>query len=325
MTTRDRTLPLWRRARRRFYHQLLKLALFGAEHSSLRVGRAQGRLLAALGWRLRGRERQRAETNLRLAFPDLDDAERRALLGRSTRLLGENLHDGLAAPALLRRPGFLREEDLQGRPSLSAELRTLAAGGRGVLILTGHIGCWELLGAEVARQVQEARLGKLGVVTGTIHNPAVDRLVQRRRARLGMEVLPRERGAGPILRHLRQGGIVAVLLDQNTRVDNILVPFFGRLAPTPAGLARMALRYGVPVLPVALARAGTGHEIRRGPVWNPLPDRSRDPAAVREFLFWCNAQLEIFIRRNPEEWVWFHQRWQEDGHGAAGLRPREGT
>jgi len=136
--------------------------------------------------------------------------------------------------------------------------------------------------------------------------------VQERRQRLGMKVLPREQGAGPVLKHLREGGIVAVLLDQNTRTDNVPAPFFGRPAPTPAGLARMALRYGLPVLPVALARVGEGHEIRRGDVRRPAAGCSGDETAVREFLSWCNAQLEFFIRRNPEEWVWFHQRWQDD-------------
>lgn len=317
-------LPFRRRWRRAFYHRLLLLVLFLAERLSLGAGRTLGRRLAGLAWRLRRRERRRARAHLKLAFPEMDTDRRRRLLRRSTRLLGENLHDSLAAPRLIRRPGFLQEESLQGRPSLTDELADLVAGGRGVLLLTGHIGCWELLGAKLARMLQEADLGSLGVVTGTIHNPAVDRLVQERRGRQGMQVLPRRQGAGPLLRHLRQGGVVAVLLDQNTRTDNLPAPFFGQPAPTAAGFARIALRYGVPILPVALARCGQGHQIRRGQILRPPAGRSDDAAAVLDLLTWCNGQLENFIRRNPEEWVWFHERWSVEPLAARG-RAIDGT
>jgi KDO2-lipid IV(A) lauroyltransferase len=227
--------------------------------------------------------------------------------------MGLNLFDTIAAHRLLGMTRAVREEPgPEGRESSVIDvLADLAAPGRGVFILTGHLGCWELLGGWLAQGLQDRGFEGLGVVTGTVRNPPVDRLLQDRRRRLGMTVLPRQQGARPLLRYLQGGGIVAVLQDQHTRVQNLDVPFFGEPAPTPAGLARLALRYEIPVLPVTIARDrhSDQHVVRHRP-----PLRFKAGAAedenLKEFLLRCNAELETFIRRNPTEWVWFHRRWK---------------
>lgn len=305
-----------RRLRRRGYWLLAVTLLAVAERMPLEAGRLLGRGLARLGLRLRGRERGLARRNLALALPDLDDTSRERLLRRAVDRLGENLFDTLAMLRLLERSGFVTEEAaLRGdRPDFASTLRELAHDGRGVLILTGHLGCWELLGGWLARAVPGAGCGPLAVVTGTIHNPAVDRLVQARRRRTGLKVLPRGDGIRPLLEHLRGGGVAAVLLDQNTRVQNRPVPFFGRPAPTPAAIGRIALRDGIPLLPVAIARGGEGHVVRRlEAIRPPAGTAKEDEAALDALLGRCNAALEEMIRRNPAEWVWFHRRWHDEG------------
>jgi KDO2-lipid IV(A) lauroyltransferase len=141
-----------------------------------------------------------------------------------------------------------------------------------------------------------------------VHNPAVDRLLQRRRRALGLQVMPRDRGAAPLVRFLKTGGVVAILLDQHTRARNLEVPFFGHPAPTPAAMATLALKFGIPVLPVA----GVWDEARQVLVMRHLPPlRPGAEPGLDEvsFLTQCNAALEELIRRNPEQWVWFHRRW----------------
>ena len=97
------------------------------------------------------------------------------------------------------------------------------------------------------------------------------------------------------------------MLDQNTRVENRDVPFFGRPAPTPVGFARLAMRTGGPVLPVAIGRSRRGHEVTHLP---PLRAAGgTEPDAIYSFLQDCNGALEALIRRRPAEWVWFHKRW----------------
>ncbi len=305
MTAAD--VGLRRRLRRRAWWLLARILLGCAAALPAGAGRALGRGLGRAALRLRPGERARARRNLETAFPGLAAGERDALLEDSAAALGRNLWDTLAAPRLLRRPDVLTQERGPGGDLPLEVLARLRARGRGVFVLTGHLGCWELLGGWLAGRPEAAGEPPFAVVTGTIHNPAVDRLLQGRRRDLGLRVLPREQGAAPLLRHLRQGGVAGVLLDQATAAGNLAAPFFGRPAPTPAGLARIALRHGVPVLPLAVAwdPARHGHVLRH---LRPL-----EPAAgggdAAAFLAECNGRLETFIRRNPAEWVWFHERW----------------
>jgi KDO2-lipid IV(A) lauroyltransferase len=300
---REATLPLWRRARRRGYFLLAVAILGSARLLPVRLGRWLCRGFGRLALRLRPRERRRAEANLARAFPGRAAAERRRLLAAAAAALGENLHDTLVVERTAAR-GFPGVAD----DGAVAAIAALRAEGRGVLVLTGHLGCWELLGAYLA-----AGLGGLATVTGTVHNAPLDALLQARRRRLGLRPLPRDGGAAPLLRELRRGGVAAVLLDQNTRVPNVDVPFFGRPAPTPVGFAKLALRLGTPVLPVAIAREGPGHRVTHLPALRPeAAAGGEEEAALRAFLGRCNAALEVMIRRNPAEWVWFHRRWDED-------------
>jgi len=299
--------------RRRLYWLLASGVLGAGSRLPLGLGRRLGVVLGLFALRIRPRERRQGEANLTLALPDLTAGQRTRLLRASAGRLGQNLFDTLAADRLLAKSGGVTEEAVQlGEAPLREVLRDLTASGRGLLILTGHLGCWELLGGWLAREVKAAGLGDLGVVTGTIHNPPVDRLVQDRRRRLGMKVLPREGGIRPLLAHLRGGGVAAVLMDQNTRVQNLPVPFFGHPVPTAAGFARLALKLGLPVLPVCLGREAEGHQVRRLPPMNMTGRAvSATEADLTEFLADCNLCLEKMIRRNPAEWVWFHKRWTQ--------------
>lgn len=308
---RIRSLPWWRRLRRRLYYWLLLFILWFIDKLSPSAGRRLGRTIARTGAALRPRDCQRAYSNIALAFPDRDKEAHQKIFKDSVIALGENFYDTLTTPKILMQPQLVTEELVQGGRSLVDEITQLASAGRGVLILTGHLGCWELLGGWVAQKLNESSLGPLAVVTGSIHNAPVDEFVQGRRRSLGMKLLPRDRGAAPMLRHLRAGGVVAVLLDQNTRVENLPIPFFGQEAPTPTAFARLALGYGIPVLPVVLAKNGSGHIIRRSEPLLPLKNSDKSDKALGELLLWCNGQLENFIRRNPEEWVWFHKRWPD--------------
>lgn len=288
-------LSFRRRARRAGYFVLAWLVLNVGRLLPRRAGTAFCVGLARLAARIRGRDLDLARRNLAIAFPERGAAELEGLLRAAVDAMGRNLLDTLIIDRWRRRDfaGVAGDETL-------AVLERLRARGDGVLILTGHIGCWELLGAWLA-----ARLGGLAVVTGTIRNAPVDRAVNDWRRRSGLTPVPRDGDPRPLLRILRGGGAAAVLLDQNTRVRNLRIPFFGRPAPTPATAARLALRYGIPILPVAIARRGDGHEVVGLPPIDPR-DHAGDLAGLAAA---CNRALEELIRRNPAEWVWFHRRW----------------
>jgi len=292
-------LPTRRQLRRAAYHGLALAVLGAVRLLPTPAGRwlCRGLARAALVWR--PREREVARGNLRLVFPGLTPPQREALLRRAAEALGENAYDALTLDRWRER-GYRGVED----DGTVAALRGLLAEGRGALVLTGHFGCWELLGGYLAD-----RLGGLTVVTGTIRNPPVDRLVNGWRRRAGLTPVPRDGDQRPLLRALRAGGAAAVLLDQNTRVGNRDVPFCGAAAPTPAGFAKLALRAGTPILPVAIGRRGRGHALTHLPPLRPEADAGE--GAVDDLLREANAALETLLRRNPPEWVWFHRRWPD--------------
>lgn len=296
------------------------LAVAGlAARLSPRAGRAAGAALGRLALRVRAQERRLAAANLALAFPDLDRAGRERLLRAGAEASGRNLYDALAARRLLAAPGLVHDEPGPDGRTLAALVAGEAAAGRGVLVLSGHVGCWELFGAWLAGEVTRAGLPRLHVATGVVRNPAVDRWLERRRRAAGLVPVPRTAGVAPLLRCLRQGGVIAALVDQNTGVDSRSVPFLGRPAPTPAGPARLAVRLGTPVVVAGIARRPDGgHVVTHGAVWRPDP--ALDPAAqVDACLRAANEGIGEHVRRNPAEWVWYHRRWDEqDGKTGPG-------
>ncbi len=283
-------------------------------------GRKLGGCLGRAALVLRPRERERGLANMRAALPRLGERSRGRLLSGSAVLLGRNFFDMFAADRLAgddERFGYAPGEEEEFGP-LGVQMSGLMAGGRGLILLTGHLGSWELLGVRVARVLDRIGRGPLLVITGTVHNEPVDRLLQDRRRAAGLLPVPRRAGSRPLVAHLKRGGAAALLLDQKLSDTDPAVTFFGRPAPTPDGVVRMAVRLGIPLLPVAMAweRRTGRHVIHRLPVLNPTDvgadaddDRAGLDERVRALLQDCQAALEKLIRRNPRQWVWFHDRW----------------
>jgi KDO2-lipid IV(A) lauroyltransferase len=186
-------------------------------------------------------------------------------------------------------------------------VRDALAAGRGVVVVTGHIGNWELLAAYFALKGTP-----VAAIARRIYNPPLNDLIVNFRHANGVQTILRESPSASreILGVLRNKGILAMLIDQDTKAPSVSVPLFGRPARTPAAAAALALRRNLPVLAVfAQRRPGGGHRLT---VLPPLPvvatgDRRRDIVSLtRQF----NEVLEARIRANPVEWVWWHRRWR---------------
>jgi Kdo2-lipid IVA lauroyltransferase/acyltransferase len=186
-------------------------------------------------------------------------------------------------------------------------LQEVLAEKRGAIAITGHVGNWELLAAYCAlKGVPVAAIAR------RIYEPRINQLLVDSRQRNGVQTILRESptASRDMLRVLRSGGILALLIDQDTRVPSVSVPFFGRMARTPAAAAALALRRELPVLPVfAQRRPGGGHRLTFLPPIRPTStgDRRRDVAALTTIF---NQILEERIVSNPAEWVWWHRRWR---------------
>lgn len=262
---------------------------------------------AALGaragalWRLLDRRRRRvALANVRRAFPSWS---REQVLC----LVRENFsHLGRVGAELLGLRGVTPEELLarcrfEGLEHLEESLSK----GRGAMLLTGHVGNWELAGLALG-----ARGFPLVAVGRTQSNPWVDRRATELRGRFGGVAVPHREAVRPVLRALRGGRVVAFLMDQRPRGSEAVPSrFFGRTVATNPGLAAIALRTGAPVVPGFAVREGAEHWIRFEPEVE-MPRGKRRREAIAEATAAFDGVIETAVRRSPEQWLWVHRRWR---------------
>ncbi len=262
--------------------------------AALERGARLGRLWHALD---RG-HRRLAERNIALGL-GCGPAE----AARTARDCFENLGRTLAEFALAgsRIEELLARVELEG----AGHLRAARAGGRGVFLLSGHCGNWELLGARLAREAP------LTSIARAMANPLVDAAVAGQRRAAGVRTLDARDAVREVLRALRRNEAVGMLLDQNAvRSERVFVNFLGRPAATNLGLAMLALKSGAPVLPTFSARGADGrHRAWIGPPILPAEAGDRT-TRVGVTTARYTAAIEEQIRRHPAQWFWVHNRWK---------------
>jgi Kdo2-lipid IVA lauroyltransferase/acyltransferase len=267
-----------------------------------RAARAVG---AGVGWaayRLLGRLRKTGLRNLEIAFPEKSVAERERILRKLYRNLGYLLGEFCQMPKYTRENtrGFLRYEGLQHY--LAARER-----GKGVLIVTGHLGAWEL------SSYYHSLMGyPMSIVIRRLDNPKVDNLVNEIRCLHGNRVLHKDDFARGLLAAMRHGETVGILMDTNmTPPQGVFVPYFGRMACTASGLARVALKTGAAVLPgfMVWEESERKYVLRFGEEIS-LISTDDDEADALANTARFTAAIEDFVRRYPEQWLWVHRRWK---------------
>ena len=262
---------------------------------------AAGAALGWLAWYLVPRQRRLAREQLRLAFPEKSESERDRI-GRASFV---NLGRAALETARADRMDIRALVDLDPRDE--ALLHAAHAEGKGIVVVTAHIGAWELFGR---------RMAATGIPCSTVakeaHDPRITALLRNVRERAGVRVFWRgtPMSAREILRFLqREGGIVGVLIDQDTRVAGHFVPFFGRPAFTPRAAGDLAARLGAPMLFACAHRVARDMHrmvVRRIDVQR-TGDRDRDSVALTAAATRC---IEDEVRSRPDEWVWMHPRWR---------------
>jgi KDO2-lipid IV(A) lauroyltransferase len=261
-----------------------------------RVVQRAGRVIGTLGWALSRRDRRRTLEHLALAYPDLPERDRRRLGRECFRHHGTSL--GECLHLFHRDCEFVRSVvEMRGWEEIEEARRT----ERPILILTGHCGNWELLAAAL-----NCRGLGMSVVARPLDEPVQQRMLAGLRQRFGTPTIARgeEGAARQLLMALRRGGALGILIDQDTRVDGVWVPFFDRPAFTPVAAAKIALRQQAAVLPTFIERLPDGRHLAT--IHPPLepPDDPADATAL------MTAKIEEQVRRRPEQWVWMHRRWR---------------
>jgi len=231
--------------------------------------------------------------------------------GHLWRLAGEFLRFRWLSPA--RKLALVRVENVEA--FLAARVQ-----GKGVLILTGHLGNWEVATLAGIANFPEMR-GKFHFVRRAIKPMWLDRLVTRRFNEAGFGVFPKRGSLDAMLERLERGDAIVFPFDQHARPpDGIEVDFFGHPAWTFKSLAIIALATGAPVLPAASWREPDGRHVLR--FEEPLApiECENTGEAIRRNTRAYNKVLEGLILRHPEQWYWVHRRWKH----VAKKAPRRG-
>jgi KDO2-lipid IV(A) lauroyltransferase len=303
------TPPLRTRVRRglrsRLVTLLIRLVALVPRGPAVRIGA----FLGGLAFHLFGDARRLALRHLALAFPERTEAWRADVARRMF------VHLGMSAMEITSIGSFAGEVERYMRID-PGPLRKALAGGKGIVFVTGHLGNWELMARLVAR---------VGAPVSAVAKRGSDArlmgLIEAWRRDGNVTTLWREdpSTARALLRVFKRNEVLGILVDQDTRVQGIWVPFFGRPAYTPRAPADLALRSGAPIL------VGTSHrkgerpgdgflfEVTEVP-YDPAPaDRE---AEVLRVTAACQAVMEEAIRRHPADWVWMHERWKTQPESA---------
>ncbi len=272
--------------------------------------RCAGCLAFAVYWCF-GRLRRVGVRNLQMALPDLSSKTRTRILRRVYIHLGWQLVEFCRMTRFTRENthGWMRTEGLEHY--LAAQAR-----GKGVLILTGHLGAWEL------SSFYHSLMGyPMGVVVRRLDNRRLDEYVNRIRSLHGNFVLSKDDFGRGLLTAMHSGQTVGILMDTNmTPPQGEFVKFFGIDACTGTGLAHVARQTGAAVLPGFMLWEASERKyvLRFGPEVE-IPRTVDRGADILEGTARCTAALEEWIRRYPEQWLWIHRRWKTRPEGEPGL------
>ena len=300
-------------------YMLVRTLLAVVRISSDRVVQFMGTCLGMAFYRIDRAHRRIAERNLAIAFPTRSAAERKAIAREAFRHFGRVLFT-LLKFSTLSKAQILDRLDVEG----AERTWSAYAQGKGVFFVTGHLGFWEIHGIGHGAFYQP-----IAVLARALDNPRLNQLLEDIRTHTGNSVIYRQGTIRRVMRTLEAGKGVAILIDQHIMGrDAIYVDFFSRPAATTSVLAALVLRTGAVAIPVfALPAPGGRYRlIYEHPV---APPTANTPEAIRDFTQRCTDVLEMYVRRNPELWLWMHRRWRDEapaGDVTPGMfPPAEGT
>lgn len=275
--------------------------------AAILFGRAVGRIVRAVD----ARHRRVARENLDRSYGDsLSAAQKEEIIRSVYRHLGIMLIELIRAPRIIRRGRWRERLQVVGEENA----RAAAALGKGVIFVSGHLGNWEFMGVGMTL---------LGFPLHTIYRPLdnalLDGYLRRERTRFGQKIFPRDSSVLSLMRILRRGGFLGVLVDQNQKEGGVFVDFFGRKASTVRGVAALHRRTGAPIVTGYIRREPGSFRHRLlvdRPIWCERTDDAEED--VRRVTQEFTSRLEGYVRDVPGQWLWLHRRWrtrppEEDG------------
>jgi KDO2-lipid IV(A) lauroyltransferase len=293
--------PRWREIRQSIEYAAVRGALSLAARAPLEAGRRMG---AAFGWAAFDLARLRRDTSVANAAASLGVSKREAtkIARASYANLGRCLME-YAAFARMTRAEVVDLVEFEGLENA----RHVVEGGKGGIIVAGHLGNWELMGAGLV-----AHGLPIHFLVGQQTNARVDEVMNDLRRRQGIGIISRSVALRKVMQALADNQIVCILTDQDARKGGVVVDFLGRPASTVRGPALFAIRRGCPVLPCFIWREGSRH---RGVVEPPIYPQPIDDEeeAIRDLTKRYTDRLTERVREHPADYFWPHRRWKSTG------------
>ncbi len=285
---------------------LIKFIQLWPRRTAIKITRGIGQL----SFKLAGKSKKRIEQNLIKALGNEKSPEEIKRLTKDVFM-----HNFSAVADYIRLP-LMTKDDINSIVKVEGieHLEKAYAEGRGVIMLTAHLGNWELLGSWVAKNDFP-----MAVIGARIRNPHLEKLVINFRRRCGLKNIKRGHDTRDIIKALKQGLGTGMLIDQDTKVQGEFINFFGFPAHTATAPYRLAKKYNSPIIPVFihLHEDYTYHieffkEVE-------LHNSGNEPQDMLDTLQECSTIIENIIRKHPEQWSWIHRRWktQPNFHQAA--------
>jgi KDO2-lipid IV(A) lauroyltransferase len=266
-----------------------------------------GKRIGLLFYLVDTRHRNVALENLKAAYGlKLPDAE----MERIARACFMNL--GISVVEMIRwkitdQKEFVKNISVDGME----HYRNAVKKGRGLVFIGAHFGNWELLGIMISLLFQKGYL-----VARKLDNPYIHDKVEQIRSSAGNRVINKNDAFWEMIKLLKKGELVGVLMDQNVdKREGVFVPFFGRPACTNKGLAMIVLKTKTPMVPIFMVRQPDGrHRIIVKPEI-PLVQTGNLKNDIRQNTAHINIAIEEMIRQYPEQWLWMHRRWKTQNQG----------
>ncbi|MBQ3943503.1 MAG: lysophospholipid acyltransferase family protein [Elusimicrobia bacterium] len=260
--------------------------------------------LGGLAYYVVGDARNKARKHLTMCFPEKSQEEITKIIKTIFKYEAKNFFELLNFPKMSSE--FFDSIAIMEQEQKDL-FNKLLERKKGILALSGHIGNWEMLAAGVAKHYP------LNVIARKIYIEELNNMLVHYRNIKQVKVILRSElsSARKMLKALRNNEIIAMLIDQDTSVQSVFVDFFGRPASTPLGLASIALKVGSPVILAVDKRLPNGkHKFVISDEIVPPESTGDFDTDVKNFTAKLTKKLEDFIRENPEQWVWFHERWK---------------
>lgn len=239
--------------------------------------------------------------HLMIAFPDKPVNEIDRLVKNTFLMLGKNAGDVLRASTIRSLEEMDKIMVIHGYENFENAMKQ----GKGIVFIASHLGAFDLKVTNMA-----LRGLKPNIVGTPLKDQRLNNLLWKYRNQYGAVAIERGKETFRMIKVLKSGGSVALLIDQDTKVKSVFVNFFGRPASTPVGATLLAMKTGAVVVPsyVYMGEDGLHHMHFEEEVPMRITENEEEDMVFNTQVL--TTIIEGWIRKHPEQWVWMHRRWK---------------